>query len=246
MKRICIFLLILLLAMAVPVVAAAEQPLWIFDEAELMSQAEAQALDTMAQKLSDTYQLNIAIVTTDTLAGKSPRSYAEDWYDQTYGVGTDGILFLLSMEDRDWYISTNGRGTELLTDDEVDDSFDDVKKYISGGEYFTGFEAWLDNLPFYLDSQTSGATGETQGPNVLISLGIGLAVAVIVILIMRASMNTRRKQQSARQYLVPGSYHLNTCQDFYLYSRTTQTAKPKDNGSGSSGGSSRGGGGGKF
>ncbi len=245
MKRICAFLLLLLLVFALPVMATAEQLLWIYDEAELMSQTEAQALDALAQRLSDTYQLNIAIVTTDTLSGKSPRGYAEDRYDQTYGVGTDGILFLLSMEDRDWYISTNGRGTELLTDDEVDASFDDVKKYISGGEYFTGFEAWLDNLSFYLDSQTAGDTGEAQGPNILISLGVGLVVAVVVILIMRTSMNTRRKQQSARQYLTPGSYHLNTCQDFYLYSRTTRTAKPKDNGSGSSGGS-RGGGGGKF
>ncbi len=212
----------------------------ISDGAGLLTDGEEGLLVARASELWRQYRLNIAIVTTDTLHGKSPRQYAEDAYDGLYGEGTDGILFLLSMEDRDWYISTSGRAMDLLTDGEADDSADEALAYLGRDEFYEGMDTWLEGLPHYLDS-----TEPEPQPSILIALVIGLAVALIAVLLMRRAMNTKRQQHSARDYLIPGSYRLGTCQDFYLYSRTTRTARPKSSSS-SSGGRSHGGGGGKF
>ncbi len=244
MKRICsLFLIGLLLSLCLsaaaydygdPVSGAV-----MSDGADLLSDGEESALNAQMASLCQQYDINIAIVTTDTLDGKTPRRYANDRYDGLFGANADGILFLLSMEDRDWYIVTESRGKELLSDGEVYDSVDSISYDLKYDRFYDAFSAWLQELPGWLD-----ATEPEPQPNFAVSLVIGAVVALIVVLIMRSGMNTKRQQASARHYLVPGSYHLSVAQDFYLYSRVTKTARPKSNGS--SGGGSRGGGGGKF
>ncbi len=242
MKRIFRMMAVLLLLTALGVSAAAEQvPAYVFDGAGLLTAHEQIQLDYEILDLQTDYNMHFAIVTTNSLGGKSPQRYAEDYYDGLYGKGSDGILFLLSMEDRDWYVSTNGRAAELYTYNEIGDSVDDVLPYLSDGDYYEGFCAWIKELPDYLDN----AEPEPQ-PSLPLAVLIGVIAALIVILVMRSSMNTKRQQYGARQYMQPGSYHLRTCQDFYLYSRTKRTARPKNTSSGGGSGGSRGGRGGKF
>ncbi len=239
MKR-SLTVVLLLLVLMIPV-SAEWLPVFVFDQAGLMSQGEQMELDSALQELQQSYSLNLAIVTTNTLDGKSPAQYADDYYDALFGVDSDGILFLLSMEDRDWFITTSGRGRSLLTDGEVYDSVDTALDYLSDGDYFSGFSIWVNNLPWYLENEEPEPT-----PSFWLSLVIGLVVAGIAVFIMTCGMNTKRQQHSARHYMTGDSYHLRTCQDFYLYSNTTRTAKPKNNSSSGGGGRSHGGGGGKF
>ncbi len=242
MKRI-LTALFLLVILAIPV-SAEQVPAYVFDHAMLMTQGEQMDLDFTLQDLRDTYGLNMAILTANTLYGKSPQQYADDYYDQIFGVDTDGILFLLSMEDRDWYISTSGKAMELLTDGETYDSVEDIIGHFSDGDYYDGFRAWAAGLPWYLENEEP-----EPSPSFLLALAIGAGVAGITVFAMYSAMNTKRAQHSASHYLTEGSYHLRTCQDFFLYRRVTKTAKPKENSSGRSGGGggrSHGGGGGKF
>ncbi len=245
MKRIYSILLALLLLGSLGLGAAAEQvSAYVFDNAGLLSDAEEIKLEGMVLDVMSRYDLHIAIVTANTLEGKSPRRYADEYYNGLFGEYSDGILFLLSMEDRDWYISTSGQAMQLLTDGEVDASAEEILHYLSGGDYYQGFAAWLGRLSYYLEAQAP-----QPQPNIPLAVLIGLGVALIAILVMRSRMNTKRQQPSARQYLVEGSYNLRIQQDFFLYSNITKTARPKDNGGssrGSSGGRSHGGGGGKF
>ncbi len=239
MKMRIFFCILLVLCLMVPVLAAGEPA--VQDGANLLSPAEEAALRQAASAVCQRYDLNLAIVTVDSLGDKSPKSYANAYYDGLFGKNADGILFLLSMEERDWYIVTEGRGKELLSDGEVYDSVDSISYELSKNEFYDAFAAWLQELPGWLDT-----TEPEPKPNLVVSLVIGAVVALIVILIMRSRMNTKRQQASARHYLVPGTYHLSIVQDIYLYSHVTKTARPKNNGSSGGGGGSRGGGGGKF
>ena len=56
--------------------------------------------------------MDLVVVTANTLGGKSPMEYADDYYDYN-GYTDDGALLLVSMEDRDWWISTKGSGCLL-------------------------------------------------------------------------------------------------------------------------------------
>ncbi len=246
MKRICsLFLIGLLLSLCLsaaaydygdPVSGAV-----MSDGAGLLSDGEESALNAQMASLCQQYDINIAIVTTDTLDGKNPGRYANDRYEGLFGANADGILFLLSMEDGDWYIVTEGRGKELLSDGEVYDSVDVISYELGENEFYDAFSAWLQELPGWLD-----ATEPEPQPNFAVSLVIGAVVALIVVLIMRSGMNTKRPQASARHYLVPGTYHLSVAQDFYLYSHISKRPRPKSNSSSGGRGGSRGGGGGKF
>ena len=54
-----------------------------------------------------------------TLDGAVPQDYADDFFDYNdYGMGEDksGILFLITMSERKWCISTHGEAIQIFTD----------------------------------------------------------------------------------------------------------------------------------
>lgn len=276
-KRFFVWVLALLFLLAVPVGAAEGNPL-IVDNADLFSNEEAAFLDTQAQALRDTYNMDVLILTTNTLSGKSPQDYADDYYDTMgYGQGSNasGMLLLISMEDRDWYLSTCGDAIYALTDYGISQLGNVLVSGLQIG-YATGVEAFLEALPEYLDAYEAGTPidgydsqndsfyhGDREdvvyyekpaSPNFVLSAILGLVVAAIVVGIMAMTMNTKRRQHGASSYMTAGSLHLRRNQDMFLYSNVTKTRKPEpQNHSGggssvhhSSGGRSHGGGGGKF
>lgn len=244
-------LLAVLLLLAVPTAVRATEPgaPLIVDNADLLSSAEEAALTSTAQQLQADYHMDVVILTVLSTDGQSPRHYAESYYDRN-GYAHDGILLLVSMEERDWYICTTGSARDIFPDRVIDRLGDTFLSYLSGGDYGEGFHAFLDALPGYLDRQNAAPAAHTIRPlHIIICLVIGITSGGVTLLIMRSRMKTDRPQHSASEYLDRGSFHLNIAHDRYLYSHVTKTPKP-DNSSGSHGGGhgggSHGGGGGKF
>lgn len=109
---------------------------------------------------------------------------------------------------------------------------------------------------YHGDRETVVHYEQKRSPNFLLSLVLGVVIAAVAVLIMRASMNTKRMQHSASDYIKPGSFHLRTHQDMFLYSNVSKVRRQQNNNGGhggggssvhtSSGGRSHGGGGGKF
>ena len=91
----------------------------VVDDADLLSAGEETALREKLGEICARQKMDIVIVTAKTLNGATPASYADDTYDYNgygYGNNRDGLLLLISMEDRDWYISTTGYGITAFTD----------------------------------------------------------------------------------------------------------------------------------
>lgn len=268
MKRILLIFLSLILLLGTPLsVFAAEQK--IVDDAGLLSETEREDLESIARQLSERYSVDVVIVTINSLNGKTSESYADDYYDDNgYGYGNDysGILLLLSMEYRDWAISTCGEGIYALTDYSVQDVFSQISGYLSQDLYYLAFSTYLDALKPYLDAYRSGKPidgdiGDYEGPGIYIpgtqdnvhyfeptrdflwyikrigiAFAIGLVVALIVLLILRSQMNTAKPQRGAASYLLPGSYRVELQRDIFLYSQVRKVRKTENSSSG--GGSS--------
>ncbi len=147
------FLIIICLFISVPVMAIKTL---VYDEAMLFSDSEKDSLEKEANKLFDLYNLDIVIVTTDDTNGKSPRDYADDYYDYGgFGVGSnhDGILFLIDMDNREPYISTTGLGIKYLTDKRIDSLIDGVfDDGLIQGDYYSAAMSFLSNTGYYLES----------------------------------------------------------------------------------------------
>ena len=242
MKRIilCFILIVLVLSVCVSAQTSA-----VCDHAELLTPSQENQLDKTIQSLSQEHSFQAVIVTVDSLDGKSPKSFAENFYLQgDYGIGEtkDGILLLLAMNSRDWYIATHGQTRDIVTDSDIDDISEEIVPNLSDGNYYGAFVSFLSLVEDeYQKEQTQWIW------NLLIALAIGAAIAGIALFFMRRSMNTARQQNGAGNYMKDGSFDLYECRDFYLYSRTTKVRKSQNNSSGSrSGGSSFGGRGGKF
>lgn len=256
MKRRLVSLALSLIILFASVLSVNALSTYVHDSAGLMSDSEVAELEALAEDISGTTGLDLVILTVEQLNGRSPSAYADDYYDSN-GYSDDGMLFLLAMAERDWYISTKGKALQAFDDDDIDTLLDVGLPYFSAGLYRQGFcEVLLQVRHMSGHQETSAAPGrqssaQSSGAPVktaLISVLIGIAVSGIVVLIMRSTMNTKRRQRSAGDYLAPGSYHLRTRQDIFLYSNVTKTPRQQSSGSshGSSSGRSHGGGGTKF
>lgn len=263
-----ILLLLLSFSLLLPVTVHAANPK-VIDDADLLTNQETDLLESSAQSLADTYQMDVVILTVDSLGGKTSEAYADDYFDYNgYGIGDDfsGILLLVSMEQRDWSISTCGEAIYAVTDYGIESLAEVFLPYLSNGRYYDAFRIYLQELETYFKAYRSGDPidgyiGSYDGPGtyqpgtqdeivyyeepfgfsdvmvrLLVALVIGAVIAGIVLLVMRGRMNTAKQQSGAKNYMVSGSYNLYRCQDFYLYSRTSRTRKQENNSSGGHGG----------
>lgn len=246
--------LFLVLALLIPLNVLASGNHYIFDNACLLSEQEIDMLEIHAQEISDHYQMDIVILTVDSLNGYYAQDYADDYYDNG-GFRSDGILFLLAIAEREWYISTSGSVIELISDYEIDQLAEAALSDLSYGYYYDGFEAYLNALPECLkasSASSAASSGNNWGSILLISLLIGAVAAGISLLIMRSTMNTKRKQRSANNYMKQDSFHLTVRQDIFLYSQVNKTPRQQNTSSSgssvhsSSSGRSHGGHGGRF
>lgn len=275
MKRTISLFLCILFLLPLPVSAAVFQDVqYVVDQADLLSDEESFVLNAMAETLSEKHGVDVLIAIVESLEGETAEGYAVSLNGSRNWWNTDNaVLYLLAMEEREWYIATFGDAIYLLSDDTLDQLGYGAASYFSEGQWYEGFECYLaDLLPAYLDAGQQNSPiysydnsyGYYEKPvphksnnqksiiSVLpFSALIGLAAATVTILIMRYSMNTKRRQRSAGDYLTQGSYHLRTHQDIFLYSNISKVRRQQNTSSGgsihrSSGTGSHGGRGGKF
>lgn len=265
MKKICAIFVIFLLLISLSLPAhGAEDPLdYVVDYAGLLTGEEEENLQQWIAQYKADLQLDIVIVTTYGSDGKGVQSYADDFYDQNgygYGISKSGILLLIDMESREWYMSTCGDAIYIFTDYGLDQLGQIIVPWLSSGDYYRAFMAWLSALPPYVEAfrNESPVDGyvppdEYESPYgeeiyhyddhvgirvkpFPVALVVGLIAAVVTVLIMRGTMNTAKLQNHAGDYLKSGSFRLRRHSDMFLYSRVSRRAKPKNNTSG--GGSS--------
>lgn len=239
----------------------------LVDDADLLTSREERELEELLDEISERQQCDVAVVTVNSLKGKSAEAYADDFYDYNgYGMGTgdDGILLLVAMESRDWHITTYHFGAKALTDAGISYISERFLPDLSDGDYANAFEIYAKLCDeFITQAKTGKAYDRGNMPKeklslvwIPIALGIGLVLALIITGLMRMQLKSVRRQAMADGYMRPGSRELRVSRDIFLYRNVIRRERPRDNGSGgggggssmhtSSSGRSHGGGGGKF
>ncbi len=260
-KTFLVFLLALTVcALSFNIVLAAT-PSRLVDDAGLLTASEKSGLLSLLNEISEKQGMDIVIVTVESLNGKSPRTFADGYYDDN-GYGADGILLLIATDSRDWHISTSGYGITALTDAGIDYVSDRFIDDLSDGDYASAFTTYAELCDDFITKAKSGnaydrgnmpSSDFPWGQSILISLAIGFVIAFIATAIMRSKLKSVCRKSGAADYIKQGSFRVTNANDVFLYRRVTRRAKPKDNHSGggsgthrSSSGRSHGGGGGKF
>ena len=267
-KLTCLFLaLVLLLGLTALAFAAdgAQLP-YITDSAGLLTQSEADELESMAQSVSQQYGCGVYVVTVDDYTDIDTRGAYEAAYSiyhqYSLGEGADrsGALLLLSMRERDWATFFYGPTAEYAFNAYGQEKLEDAYLgYFRDNDWYGGFSDYLEVCAEYLEraeagdpvrgdySSAGGSDGSGIGTTILVCLGISAVIAMIVCLILRGKMKSVRKGTHADAY-VAGSLNLTASRDQYTHTTETRTKiehESSDSGGGGSSACSGGGGSGR-
>lgn len=233
----------------------------LVDDADLLMDYEEEELLEQLDEISERQQFDVAVVTVESLDGQSPQAFADDYYDYNgYGMGEgdDGALLLISMEERDWYITTYGYGIVAITDVGLSYMSDRFVPYLSDGDYFDAFTVFAELCDEYVTQANEGEAydsgnlpAEKRGVlDILIAVGVGAFLAFIPMLVMVRKMKNVQMQSAAGNYVQQGSIAITEKRDRFLYDTVVKTKIEKSSSGSSthrsSSGRSHGGGGGKF
>lgn len=242
MKR---FLLLMLFLSALSFnVLASEMPL-VVDEADLLTETEELTLLYELEAIRETEDMDVVVVTVDSVGYATAEEFADDFYDNN-GYSVDGILLLVSMEYRDWYISTSGFGITAFTDAGLEYIADEVLYYLSDGDYYNAFMVFADYSSRFISQAKTGEPYDIdnmpQEPfdvffTAVFSFGIAFIIALISTAVMKGQLNSVRTQTSADDYVKSGSLNIKNSNEIFLYRNVTRTVKETNNSS-SGGGSS--------
>lgn len=248
-----ILVLLLCAGLAIPVLADADELLdcekdYVIDGAGLLTSTEKAELIQTLSSLSAQYNVELAVVTLDSLDGYHIDDYSDRFYDRlNYGFGSyrNGVMLMIEMEDRNVTVMSNGQSGIALSQSATEDIRQAVTPALSEGEYAQAFHIFATECAYHLDGNINGFPFDF-GKWILIALIVGLLIGLIVALILKGQLKSVRKQHRAHAYIRDNSMHLHTANDFYLYRTVSRIRKPTNSSGGSSGGSIRSRSSGKF
>ena len=201
---------------------------YVNDAVGLLSLDEQQELETTAAQLAERYGCGVYVIIVDDYTdytNGSTRDFAKETYiNYDLGVGEDknGILLVLSISDRDYYLLTKGDianaaftdyGQEQLTQEFLDDFRYD--------NWFAGFRDYMSTAGQYLEAAENGT-----GVNILFIVVIPCLISLAVCGIFAAQMKTARRQTGARGYISHGGVDMRVTQDQFLYHTETRQHIP--------------------
>lgn len=138
MRNISVFFLALLSGLFLWTGRALAGMSAIYDFAELFPSEEYNEISNELERLQDETDMDYLIVTISDAEGKSSQEYADDFYESS-GAGThdnySGMLYLIDMDNREIYISTEGDMLRYLTDERLDVILDNAYEEVADGNY---------------------------------------------------------------------------------------------------------------
>lgn len=213
-------------------VCAAEEKNLLIDQANLLTESEISTITSQLKDLQTKYDVDVVILTVETVGGESMRDYADDYYDYN-GYSPNGMLFLIAMEEREMYISTAGTCIDAFTDDDIERVFDAIWDDVRDGEYASAFQNFVTECDCELEYYVNGEPFEL-GTTIIIALVVGFIIAFIVVSVMKGKLKTVAFQKSANNYAKMETLKLTNSNELFLYRNVSRVLKPQNNNNNSS------------
>lgn len=225
---------------------------YIFDLSDQLSYEEWAELEARASDISQRHGCGVYAAFVDDF---TEYGGGNDVYKTTYqlyhaselgmGADRDGIIILLSMDDRDYAMFVYGDHAEYAFDrygqKELEDAF---LGYFGDNDWYGGVSHYLDTCDEYLTRAEEGKpVRKNTLPMYLIVVAASCAIAGGICLMLKWQMKTVHKKAEANEYVAAGG--LNLTKQYDRYTHTTETRrKIHDDSDSNSGTSSCSGGGG--
>lgn len=216
-KRIRCLLLVLMFCLVLCVGAAAAEQTgaqlsYVTDAAGLLSENENMPLEKMAENVSKKYGVGVYIVTVEDYRD----FHSEGVYKATYtiyhectmgeGPNRDGIMLLLSMDDRDWAMFCYGSRCEYAFNSYGQQKLEKVFLDNFGeNDWYGGFEDYVKECSVYLEKASAGKPVRASlFYPLLIVIGLSLLAAAAVVAVIWQKMDAVSKKATANDYVSAG------------------------------------------
>ena len=225
---------------------------YIFDLSDQLSYEEWAELEARAADISQRHGCGVYAAVVDDF---TEYGGGNDVYKTTYqlyhaselgmGADRDGIIILLSMDDRDYAMFVYGDHAEYAFDrygqKELEDAF---LGYFGDNDWYGGVSHYLDTCDEYLTRAEEGKpVRKNTLPMYIIVVAASCAIAGGICLMLKWKMKTVHQKAEANEYVAAGG--LNLTKQYDRYTHTTETRrKVHDDSDSDSGTSSCSGGGG--
>jgi uncharacterized protein len=194
----------------------------IDDFSGVLTAEERTALEQQAQALAKQYDCGIYVVLLNDYSayGADVKSAAQAFYAQG-NRRENGILLLLSLNERDYALYANGDFGKAVFDDSTRSELEDAFLPAFGeNNWSEGLSAYITAVEPLLQQ---GANGASPVKGILISIAISCGIALLVCLILKGKMKSVRKGAEVSEYVTPGSLHITD--RYERYTHTTETRR---------------------
>lgn len=263
MKKLSILCSSLLLAlmMCFPVFAS-EDLRYVEDNADLLTVSEQQELNDTLTEISERQGVDVGVITANDMGDKSIEDYAKSKYKER-GYGDDGVLLVVNMETRKFWMATHGYGITAFTDAGISYISEKLGPSFKKEKYMKAFTTFGSLCEKFVEKAHNGKPYDVGNMPfkwlpwycVPISLLVGFVCAVFVVSKKREQLHSVSFEDKAHNYMKKNTLKMKESHDYFLYHTITRNRIKSDDDDSSSGGSSTftsssgdtyGGGGGSF
>lgn len=157
-KRIIALMMLIMLLAVTPAMAFTDDQLYfVTDNADILTDEEDYALETAAAELSNTYGFGIYMVLVDSYLDfnsdivECTRNIYYN-YDLGYGSDCEGMILLVSISERDMYLSAEGYiANDVFGEDVRDAILDEVAAWFGEDDWAGGLRAFINESGMYLE-----------------------------------------------------------------------------------------------
>lgn len=225
---------------------------YVFDISDILSFDEWEELEYRAKALSQLHNCGIYFVLVDDYTEYGN----EHVYNATYefyhnnqlgiGDGRDGIIVLLSMNERDYAMFVYGEYAEYAFNEYGQLMLEEAFLGDFGeNDWYSGISHYLDKCDEYLiNAEDGNPVRQSNLSSIAIVVGVSCLISGIVCLVLKRKMKTVYQKVEANEYITSAGLNLTNQYDRYTHTTERRVKIEKKSSSGSSGSISHSGGGG--
>ena len=238
----------------VPRTLKSESMSYVFDHSHMLTDTQRAELEAQAKEISLRHHCGVYVAFVDDYTvysdgGGVYKTTYQLYHGDQLGMGEnrDGIIILLSMDERDYAMFVYGKNAEYAFNkygqEQLEDAF---LGYFSDNDWYGGASHYLDTCDEYLTLAEEGdPVRKNTLPMYLIVVAASCAISGFICLMLKWKMQTVHKKVEANEYVAAGGLTLTKQYDRYTHTTETRTKISSDSDSGSTSSCSGGGGSGR-
>ena len=203
MKRILTLCLVMLLLVCP---ALAENR--VADKAELFSKSELSSITTLCNNISNNYNIDCVVATTNDSRGMEIGQYAADLVDYNH-FKENNVILVIAMDVRNYTLVTSGTCMSKLPDSVLEGIYDAMDRDMRNGNYGSAVKTALNRIESAMKGPASsgktnnaaGAVGRTEEKSSGGSAFLGFLV--LIALVWFFGFRPARRRRRTRYYSAP-------------------------------------------